>query len=77
MTSPSPLIPRRHGASRSGFPALACGQRARHTRRYVSTVIAWIHFSDAPGMQRLRSRAQLASRCRCLGSTDLARIGHV
>jgi hypothetical protein len=64
MHSTLPWTLPQHSASRAGFPALACGQRARHTRRYVSTVIAWLQFSDASGMQRLRSRAHLASRSR-------------
>jgi hypothetical protein len=67
MNSIKPLTPRMGSTSRSGFPALVSGQRALHTRRYVSAMIAWIHFSDPPGMQRLRSRAHLASRCRCGG----------
>jgi len=59
-------------SNRNVAPALACGQRPLHMRRYVSTMIAWIHFSDADGMRRLRNRAHLSSRRRSLRWIDLA-----
>jgi hypothetical protein len=54
-------------------PARACGRRAHHTRRYVTTLIHMAWMTDASALPRLQLRARKHAHGSALGLIALAR----
>ena len=53
-------------------PARACGRRARHTRRYVTTLIHLARAMDTSALDRLQTYARRHARGESLGLGALA-----